>query len=65
MICQEWKWIGTWKNGVDSLSFKTVNAKIQKKSIYLYELLALANKICLVSILTLGARNFLVASKEV
>ena len=32
------------------LGFKTVNAKIHKKSIYLYELLALANKICLVSI---------------
>ena len=47
------------------LSFKTVNAKIQKKSIYLHELLALANKICLVSLLTLGARNFLVASKDV
>ena len=47
------------------LSFKTVNAKIHKKSIYVYELLALANKICLVSVLTLGARSFLVASKDV
>ena len=40
------------------LSFKTVNAKIHKKSIYLYELLALANKIFLVSILTLEKGAF-------
>ena len=53
------------KMGQILLSFKTVNAKIHKKSIYVYELLALANKICLVSILTLGARSFLVASKDV
>lgn len=53
------------KMGPILLSFKTVNAKIHQKSIYLYELLVLANKICLVSILTLGTRSFLVASKDV